>query len=293
MIRKARPRNWTRTTIGMFGVMLAIVGLLGMVGCGSHPVRAKEERRMTASFVAGESLRVTTGNGRVEIAVDPSRENVDIAADVTAAAATPAEAEARLEEIAVIADHQEDHVLHVYADFGSEGRRSNEGCAFQITLPAVAGVSVDTSNGAIFIRDTAGAADLRTSNGRIEMVNHDGPATVRTSNGRIRAEEITGQTRLRTSNGRITFVAASSMTEPFTIRTSNGSVRATLPASLGGRVRATTSNGSIDVAARAPVSGITGGRRDTTVILDASSESDHESTIDTSNGSIDIEIVEG
>jgi len=271
---------------------LASVAILSLNACGmlAQLARATESRTLSATFVPGESLRVTTANGAVSVTVEAGRTDVKVDAKLNATGSSYEEALDRLAQFAVIVDHAEGNVLDISIDYGPAGQKNSDGCSFEVRLPAVAGVSVNTRNGSINLTDTAGAADLHTSNGKITVVRHDGPVLAKTSNGSVKAEIVSGKINVKTSNGTITYIASTEAAKPFSLRSSNGSIRITIPDTIGGRINATTSNGFIKLTGTASQNvKIQGTKKNRTFTLD--DQPDHEDSIaSTSNGSITIQI---
>lgn len=276
--------------VAFLGVTTAAI--LGLSGCGilGQLSRATESRSLAATSVPGESLRVTTDNGHVSVTVEPGRTDVQVDAKLTATGSSHQEALDRLAQLTVIVDHAEGNVLDISIDYGTAEQRNSDGCSFEIRLPAVAGVSVNTRNGSIKLTDTVGAADLHTTNGHITVVRHDGPLLAKTSNGSVIAENVSGKVDIKTSNGHVTYIASPEAAQPFSLRTTNGTIQITIPTSIGGRINATTSNGSIKLAGSASENiKIEGTTKNRTLTL--SDQTDHEDSIaSTSNGSIIIQI---
>ena len=284
--------NLINRSVYLASVLLIILGItLPMVGCswmGISTFKANETRNITAPATAGQSLRVNTANGKVAISIDQTRQDVSIEAAIRTGGSTLDEAQNRLAATSIITSQANGNVLDISVDYGPEGRKSSDSCSFTITLPAVSGIFVKTSNGSIQLTDTSGAADLHTSNGSVTLVRHDGPATIKTSNGKVTLDAITGQTNAKSSNGTINYSAAPDNTNPFSLQTSNGSIHITIPASAKGTIDATTSNGSININKIPEQGSITGDKHHRIITLGSNSQT--KSKAHTSNGSITITI---
>ncbi len=292
MKRKSTNINPKRGLLYASQLTLLVFVAAALNGCAGFgfQAEAKESRTLNATHVVGETLHVTTTNGRVDITVDPTLAEVQIEATVTAKAFTYEEALAHLAEIAVVVDHAPGNILDVSVNYGPNGRQNGDGCSFTIRIPAVTGVMVDTKNGSIKLANTAGNANLTTSNGRVTLIGHAGAATVRTSNGSVQVEQVSGKVDVQTSNGRITYISTPDATEAFALRSSNGSITVTIPITVGGSINARTSNGSVRVGGDASLKEVSGSKKNRTLVLDDAANG--QSTVTTSNGSITINVEE-
>jgi DUF4097 and DUF4098 domain-containing protein YvlB len=135
----------------------------------------------------------------------------------------------------------------------------------RVRVPEQYSVDVRTGGGSIEIVELGGEVRARTSGGSIELDGAEGSIELRTSGGEIKAYEIIGELSARTSGGEI---EVSEVTGPVEARTSGGEIELH---EVGGPVRAWTSGGSISVRfTRVP-----------------------EGEIETSGGSIEVELPEG
>lgn len=111
-----------------------------------------------------------------------------------------------------------------------------------ITVKGTAGdLTADTSNGALSLANLKGAATAKTSNGGITMEDIDGVVKADTSNGVIRLTRITGAVEAETSNGKI---EVAEVAELVSLKTSNGSIKAEIPV-MTQDAQIKTSNGAI------------------------------------------------
>lgn len=211
---------------------VVLVSALVLSGCGFSTV--SETRHLSAAYQPGTTLLVTTENGSV--IVEP-----DGGADVRIEAEVSARNEERLADVEVTAQQGTDRVLRVTATFPG-GRQSSEGCSYIVRMPAVAGVTVRTSNGSVKVNGSRGTASLSTSNGRVELTDHVGPAEVRSSNGSLSVKGELAAIKAHTSNGRITVRGAAG---PVDLESSNGSIDLGLGDDFAGPVEVATSNGRI------------------------------------------------
>ncbi len=264
---------------------------------GSSSV-VKETRRFEVAHQPATPMAVKTENGSIEVDAAPESKSVVVTAIVCA------KNEERLSRTKVIAERDAEGSVRVSVVWPDDKRLSNEGCSFEITTPDARGVDLDTSNGSVRISGLSGAANLASSNGKITVASHQGDVTARTSNANIDAERVSGSLNGRTSNGAI---AAREIGGAVDVDTSNGSVNVRLADSSAGPVRVDSSNGGVDVECG---KGFTG-----SVVMSTSNAStrfrdgagrvvrgkDHleaavgaggpRSTISTSNGSIEVRVV--
>ena len=140
--------------------------------------------------------------------------------------------------------------------FGSRGGS----IVFEVEVPAQTRVVVDTSGGSISIAGVASSAKLETSGGAIEVRDQTGDLNAHTSGGSISLSRVRGKSRVDTSGGGI---RAEELEGPIDAETSGGSIdfdRVTGDIhahssgggirirEAGGRVDAGTSGGSVQVA---------------------------------------------
>jgi DUF4097 and DUF4098 domain-containing protein YvlB len=105
---------------------------------------------------------------------------------------------------------------------------------------------LETSNGAIRLRQFDGRLDARTSNGGIEADSIGGDAIVHTSNGAIRLERVAGSVEAGTSNGGVHVrMAKPKPNDRLSFESSNGQIELELDSLDNNEVRASTSNASI------------------------------------------------
>ncbi len=293
-------------TILCVGLLLVSSFVPGCAGMNLRSVR--EDRLLHTDAPTTGGLVVRTSNGSVSIERDPARADVEIAATVTASAPTEVEAQARLKQIQVVVAKTTAQGLEISVQFPDE-RRSNEGCSFVIKVPSANGVNVDTGNGSVVLKSLDGNAIVRTSNGGVSVSDQGGTVDIDTSNGEIKVEGAGAAIHAVTSNGGITIVDSMARVEAdtsngevslrvkdatagFTISTSNGGVTLSLPRLMNGTVRGTTSNGRLLTQALVSTNPIRltdntrdGGRFELVIGAGGS-----ESTLDTSNGNITLDL---
>jgi DUF4097 and DUF4098 domain-containing protein YvlB len=113
-----------------------------------------------------------------------------------------------------------------------------------ITVPVKSELDLETSNGPIELRGTAGSASLATSNGRIVVEELRGDVNARTSNGAIDVARMEGNGVFRTSNASVNL---QQVTGEVDAQTSNGRISCIGNMTTGGSNRLITSNGAVDV----------------------------------------------
>ena len=156
----------TQSILGRWPALIAMAAALGaMLGC--YPTGVTETRSSTAGAVANKPLHVKTVNGTIDVKKG-SDSNVSIAATIHA------ENEERLKATQIVAERLSDGTLDVRVKWPDGKPRGDEGVSFQIALPDVRDISLDTSNAPISIAGMSGEADLKTSNGPITVASQDG-----------------------------------------------------------------------------------------------------------------------
>ena len=242
-------------------------------GCQFGPARHRETRTLERPHQEGGSLAVHTVNGAIRVRRDQA-EAVTIRARIAALTRE------RLEGVEVLAERDPGGLLTIEARWPAPGRRNNEGCSFEVTLPGAKGVVLETRNGAIHLEGLEGRARLATSNGGVRVPSHRGSLEIETSNGSVQARVPAGPVRVRTSNGSVTVAAG---TGPVEVETSNGGVRLTAGPAFAGELALSTSNGRIDLPDRELVEVLRKSRNRVRLRL---GRGNGESRIATTNGSI-------
>lgn len=119
---------------------------------------------------------------------------------------------------------------HRNGDFWSRlfGKNASTSVDYKISLPLDCQLRLESTNGAIEVRDVTGALVIETTNGKIRAYQVGGDIQASTTNGSIRAE-----------------VAELPPDGDLDFGTTNGSIKLYLPQKSGFTVRAKTTNGSI------------------------------------------------
>jgi DUF4097 and DUF4098 domain-containing protein YvlB len=281
-------------------VLAAIVPIIGLCSCTFAGPRIERDVKMSVDHVAGKPIKIISSNGGIEV------RKADVAAvEVEVVLAGPAKD--RLDKAQVTSERAADGELRLGVVWPGGKPENNEGATFKVRLPDAAGVTADTSNGAIEIAGLTGKAMLDTSNGAVTVRDHAGPVVidtsnagvnlanlagevrVDTSNGSITARDIGAPAKLETSNGGITAEFAMDATGPVTLDTSNGNIKVTFFASYAATIAMETSNGRITVDAPPGASKVSMSKDQDhgTLVLGAGGPS---SKFETSNGSINVHV---
>ncbi|QKK07800.1 MAG: DUF4097 family beta strand repeat protein [Planctomycetota bacterium] len=252
-------------------------------GCVGSWQQAKFQRDIETVFrlPAGDGIHVRTRNGAVEL-TEVVRDDVLVRASVRATTQERADA---VRVVGVSADG----ALQISAVW-PDARKGSEGVSFVIEAPGGRPVDIGTGNGRVTIAGFAGGVKADSSNGQIDISGHDGPLDLRTSNGKIIVTDATGAVDAETSNGSVTVRLTDGASGPVDIDTSNGSIGVIVGPGFAGTVHTDTSNGSIRVHNEA-------GAGQVEMVQDAKTEKvvrvrggETESTLDTSNGSVDVTV---
>lgn len=134
---------------------------------------------------------------------------------------------------------------------------------YTVSVPNEFNVDLNTSGGAINVRNLTGDVTVNTAGGSIELDHLQGPTDAHTSGGSILAERGSGDLKLNTSGGALTVLAhdgninghtsggsikatlVSRPTEDCSLNTSGGSIRVELPADTAVTLDASTSGGRV------------------------------------------------
>jgi hypothetical protein len=293
-----------RRTSRAFGALLAIAALAS-AGCsftGEHLER--DPRTSRVDHVTASPIKVRTENGAVDVR---SPGAPDAPSQVTIHAEVRARTVERLAQTHILATRDTDGTLFVRVEWPDGGRLGSEGCSFDIQLPDARGIDIASSNGSIRTENLKGNALLHTSNGNVTVQTQAGAVDVSTTNGGIHLTAITGdavaessngtitidgcraQAKARTSNGSVKVRLDSEAAGPAILRTSNGSVTLGAGPSFRGVLRMSTSNGGVHFNTPSGVRTISTSKRDAVVAVGDRPDDAPESSIQTSNGTIQVE----
>ncbi len=237
----ARQMMWNRRSVTRRVLAALGAGLLALpaLGCSVMDPTVEETRTSTLAHVAGSPLSVESANGSISVATSTDLK------EITVVAKLKARTKERLEATKVLAERKPDSSLSIYVKWPGDSREGNEGCSFEIRMPDVKGVSLQTSNGSVTLSGSSGAANVKTSNGSVTVSRHDGEIKIKTSNGSITGSGVNGPANLDTSNGSVSLSLAPSFAGPVEIDTSNGAVTLGVGSGFAGELSVKTSNGAI------------------------------------------------
>lgn len=237
-------------------LVVLIIGLIVLLAGGALVISGMGPdftETTSKSFSAASTNAIAVDGFNGRITFEPwDEDDIRIEATTRVAAFTQAMAERFAEEVDV-----------QFAQDGGRVRveaerrfgwlfRGNVGVSFVVRAPV----------------DWIGAVELKTGNGVIDAEALPGDARLHTSNGRIAVDGHTGNLQARTSNGRVELRGSRGAVD---VHTSNGAVRI-MDAVLTGDGRVRTSNGAIT--------------------FEAGLFDDAAYDVITSNGSVDVRLVE-
>ena len=241
--------------VGIFAVLsaAAVFGLFGcdieevIVSASSGNVEAIREETAIFELTGLLDLDVESSNG-YGLVQSAETTSVSVKVALRSRADTLEKAEERVNAIVFSMTQTENTVsLRYRSSDQTTDVRKYSGVSFEVTVPVLADVEVDTSNGAITIRGIEGQFSLDTSNGAIDLIDLVGVINADTSNGRIDVDRASGVLNLETSNGAIDIEDVEATVNA---HTSNGRIDFS-GVLLGDRHQMRTSNGAITV--RVPV----------------------------------------
>lgn len=149
------------------------------------------------------------------------------------------------------------------------GHHINRSVTYEITVPRMTNLDVETINGRISVSEVTGALKVETTNGKIEMVRCAGTVNAETTNGGIQAELLSvtpgKPMAFETTNGHITIFVPRTLSTDVDASTTNGRISTDLAVATktfdhntlrgtvnggGGMLRLRTTNGGIDIKTR-------------------------------------------
>lgn len=212
----------------LIGATIAAGGLAGCVvvvgGRGHYHGWAgndtiQERRTLTVDHIVGSNLDVATSDGSIEV----RRRDLDF---VEIEATVRSDADARLDEIEVIAERDADDTLRLRVEWPGGVRKSWESCSFLVLVPDAGEVRLDSGDGAVKVFGVGDSIHATTDDGSIELHDAWGPVTARTDDGRI--------TLRQAGPG-----------APLDLRSGDGAVRVELDPSFTGSLEASSGDGRV------------------------------------------------
>ena len=107
--------------------------------------------------------------------------------------------------------------------------------------------NVETTNGAIIVRDISGDVVAKNANGKIELYNVNGTVSAMSSNAHILIKDTKRINLARTSNGKIEVEIFDIPENGTTLTTSNGELKCGISNAINANINARTTNGHISV----------------------------------------------
>jgi hypothetical protein len=243
-------------------VYLLVGGVL-TAGCSidvsGNSAAVQEEKRFTVG--SGTRLQVSTFDGSVEVR---SWDQPEVLVQIEKRAASTEAAQAL-----VVNTRQEGDTVVVEApsrrEGGGVGGFDSASVAFRITVPRQMRLDVSSGDGAISVRDVAGALSLRTGDGSVSAEGVDGDLRVHTGDGSISVRGGRGAFDLDSGDGSIDLSAAinglrissgdgavrvdaapgSVAKAGWTVTTGDGSISVRLPAAIDALVDAHSGDGRV------------------------------------------------
>src|SRR5262245_59973533 len=119
----------------LFVIVIATLSL-AFQGCHMTQPNAKVSRQASVEPLGGSAVVIETRNGGVDIQVDPSLQEISIAADMTSVGSTQKEADERAAQAAIDWSRDTKGALTIRPLFAG-GERSGDGARFTVKLPSV------------------------------------------------------------------------------------------------------------------------------------------------------------
>jgi len=211
-----------------------------------------EEWSKSYSVGAKPSLRVDTNDAAIEITRGGSN---TIAARVTTSGYPIGGGGLHVSE------HQDgDKVelsVHIPNQSGFHINWHDRRIRIEVQAPAETALDLHSSDGHISVDGTSGGARIDTSDGAIEVRNFNGTLRARTSDGHITVDGVLNEVYLSSGDGRIELTArqGSTMDRGWLIHTSDGRVEVRLPDNFAAELYAHTGDGRITMDFPVTVSG--------------------------------------
>lgn len=274
---------FTRKTSTFICMGLILISAWALAGCdGFNLVTAEESGSQTVAAPASPRVVVETFNGEIEVSASGDGK-VEVNWVKRGSGDSQAEAEDDLNNVEVSVTAEGD-TTRIVARRTDNRSANNSGASFRLSVPAASQLDLESSNGAITVRNVIGDVVADISNGRVRVDGGKGRLDLNSSNGDIEISATQALVNADTSNGSIRF-DGSLVDGDQVFRTSNGAIVVTLPADTRFRVSATTSNGEVTTDFPVTVSGsLTKGTLNGT----AGENPGISLTLGSSNGSIEI-----
>jgi len=228
---------------------------------GDKQISAKEV--LTKSFKMGKRPRliVALQNGAVEIAADADG-SIDARVTKEAKADTQEAAQDALKSLEVNMEQEGDTVKITSRMPAKEKRGTHASASAVLRVPPGTTLDAQTANGAVSLTGSTGEARIETSNGAIRVRDCTSALDLKTANGAISVTGGAGQVKATTANGSVEIQGARAVVTAHStngalhfkgmlgkgqqsFHTNNGSIVLELPADARFRVEAETVHGRV------------------------------------------------
>ncbi len=257
---------------------LLLSGCGSLCSCDSFQKLEKIEKNKTIHRTKVGKLVVTSRNGYIHVSKGSS-------SDFEIRASVRARTMERAKAVQIHAAPTKNGDFEIYAVFPDK-QLSKESCSFTIKIPSTQALSLQTSNGAIYLNRLKGPAHLHTSNGRIQVFGHRGPLDLSTSNGSIQVRDADTLVEAHSSNGKIDVSLHENNPGPVRLRTSNGRIQLKVGKAFQGTLLAHTGNGLVRADLPQEIRTFGKKRREMQIQF---SKKGQASNLTSSNGSIRVE----
>ena len=194
-----------------------------------------------------ESLRVVSHNGAVTVSADDGADTITAVATIKAGGADEADAELCLAAIELHTPLEGSERVLTWRWIEDKERTWSASVSFDVKIPSILAVKVETHNGAVSVDGTRSKARLVTHNGSVTALNHEGDLLITTHNGEVRSESTSSTITLVTHNGSIDSRIECGGRLDGNLTTHNGSISVTLGEGASAKVVGSTSNGRLSV----------------------------------------------
>ncbi|MFI1936470.1 DUF4097 family beta strand repeat-containing protein [Streptomyces purpureus] len=234
MIIMAARRN--RTFVTAAALAGALVGMVGLTGCGSSDVDAAPVERKTFAF-SGESLAVDADNSQLTIvAADVKDVQVSRQVDGWVFMGEGPESSWKLEG----------GKLTLRTD--CTGIASNCDARHEVKVPRGVAVSVEDDNGSVTADGFTTALKLKSDNGEVTVRNSFGPLELTSNNGSVLVERSGSRSVIAHSDNGEVRLKLTAVPDRVETTSDNGRVDIELPGKgVAYAVNAKSDNGDVDV----------------------------------------------
>ena len=196
------------------------------------------------------SLRVDTNDAAIEVTRGASN---TIAARVFSEGYKPGDIR--------VTEHQDgdkvDLTVHIPNEIGFHINVHNRRVRVELQVPTETALDLHSSDGHINVDGTSAPARIDTSDGAVEVRNFSGNIRARSGDGHITVDGVVNEVYLSTGDGHIDFTArpGSKMSRGWLIHTGDGRVEVKLPEDFAAELYAHTGDGHISLDFPVTVSG--------------------------------------